>query len=83
MKQPRVDRLLFVAASCAAIAASIPLGLFPEQSGRFISALYGWIASNIGVLYQLFGFGVIVFLLWLSFSHYGKIRLGGEEDKPD
>ncbi len=83
MKQPRVDRLLFVAASCAAIAASIPLGLFPEQSGRFISALYGWIASNIGVLYQLFGFGVIGFLLWLSFSHYGKIRLGGEEDKPD
>ncbi len=83
MKQPRVDRFLFVAASSAAIAASIPLGLFPEQSGQFISALYGWIASNIGVLYQLFGFGVIGFLLWLSFSHYGKIRLGGEEDKPD
>ena len=83
MKQPRVDRLLFVAASSAAIAASIPLGLFPEQSGQFISALYGWIASNIGVLYQLFGFSVIGFLLWLSFSHYGKIRLGGEEDKPD
>ncbi len=71
MKQPRVDRLLFVAASSAAIAASIPLGLFPEQSGQFISALYGWIASNIGVLYQIFGFGVIGFLLWLSFSHYG------------
>ncbi len=35
------------------------------------------------MLYQLFGFGVIGFLLWLSFSHYGKIRLGGEEDKPD
>ncbi len=45
--------------------------------------MYGWIASNIGVLYQLFGFGVIGFLLWLSFSHYGKIRLGGEEDRPD
>ena len=83
MKQPRVDRLLFIAASSAAIAASIPLGLFPEQSGQFISTLYGWIASNIGVLYQLFGFSVIGFLLWLSFSHYGKIRLGGEGDKPD
>ena len=83
MKQPRVDWLLFVAASSAAIAASIPLGLFPEQSGRFISALYSWIASNIGVLYQLFGFGVIGFLLWLSFSRYGQIRLGGEGDKPD
>ena len=75
--------MLFIAASSAAIAASIPLGLFPEQSGQFISTLYGWIASNIGVLYQLFGFSVIGFLLWLSFSHYGKIRLGGEGDKPD
>jgi len=83
VSRPRVDRLLFVAASSAAIAASVPLGLFPEQSGKFISELYGWIASNIGVLYQLFGFAVIGFLLWLSFSQYGNIRLGGEGDKPD
>ena len=83
MKQPRIDRPLFIAASSAAIAAVIPLGLFPEEASRFISDLYGWIASNIGVLYQLFGFGVVGFLLWLSFSHYGKIQLGGEGDKPD
>ena len=83
MKKARVDRFLFVTASTAAIAASIPLGLFPERSGQFISELYSWIATNIGVLYQLFGFGVIGFLLWLSFSHYGNIRLGGEGDEPD
>ena len=63
MKKPRVDRLLFVAASSAAIAASVPLGLFPDQAGPFISELYNWIASNVGVLYQIFGFGVIGFLL--------------------
>ncbi len=83
MKKARVDRLLFVVASSAAIAASVPLALFPDQAGPFISELYNWIASNVGVLYQMFGFGAIGFLLWLSFSHYGNIRLGGEGDQPD
>ena len=83
MKEPRIDRLLFFAASAAAIIVCIPLGLIPEQSEQFISGLYDQIASNFGVLYQMFAIGTIGFLIWLASSRYGRIRLGGDGDKPD
>ena len=81
--ESRIDRLLFFAASAAAIAVCIPLGLAPEKAGQFVSALYDQISTNFGVLYQLFGLGCIGFLLWLAFSPYGRIRLGQEDERPD
>ena len=83
MKGPRIDRPLFFTASAAAILVCIPLGLIPEQAGQFISGLYDLIASNFGVLYQMFAIGTIGFLIWLASSRFGKIRLGGDGDKPD
>jgi len=81
VKQPRIDRLLFVTASAAAVLVCIPLGLFPDRADQFISDLYDWIAGNIGVLYQTFGLFTIGFLMWLALSHHGSIRLGG--DRPE
>ena len=83
MKGPKIDRPLFFTASAAAILVCIPLGLIPEQAGQFISGLYDLIASNFGVLYQMFAIGTIGFLIWLASSRFGKIRLGGDGDKPD
>lgn len=83
MKAPRIDRPLFFAASAAAIAVCIPLGFAPEQAEQFISGLYRRIATNFGVLYQIFGIGTIGFLIWLASSRYGSIRLGDESDQPE
>jgi len=81
MQGLKIDRVLFFSASIIAVAVCIPLGLMPERAGSFISDLYNWIASNLGIFYQWFGIASIVFLGWLSFGPYGRIRLGGE--KPD
>ncbi len=83
MKQSRIDRPLFFIASSIAIAVSIPLGLFPEAAERFISELYDWIATNLGVFYQIFCLGTIGFLVWIASSRYGDIKLGGADDEPD
>lgn len=55
----------------------------PERAGPVVEDLYNWISSNLGILYQWFGIGTILFLLWLSLGRYGHIRLGGDEEKPD
>lgn len=83
MKEPRVDRVLFVAASSAAVAVCVPLGLIPDQAGAFVSDLYSWIAANLGVFYQLYAIGTICFLIWLALGPYGRIRLGGSAERPD
>jgi BCCT family betaine/carnitine transporter len=55
----------------------------PERAGPVVENVYNWISSNLGILYQWFGIGTIIYLLWLSLGRYGHIRLGGHEEKPD
>jgi len=83
LSKSKIDRVLFFGAAGAAIAACIPLGLFPEQAGPFVSGAYDWVAAELGVFYQLFVIGTITFLIWLTSGPFGKVRLGGDGDRPD
>jgi len=81
--KPKIDRVLFTVASTTVIAVCIPLGIYPEEAGAFVSDLYDWIASNLGILYQLFAIAGMAFLGWLAFGRYGHVRLGGNDEAPD
>ncbi len=81
MKGPKIDRVLFFSAVVAVSAACIPLVLMSERAEQNVSDLYNWIASNMGVFYQCFAIGTMLFLAWLTIGRFGHIRLGGE--KPD
>ena len=83
MQGLKIDRVLFFTAAAAVLAVCIPLGLVPEQAGPVVEDVYNWIASNLGVFYQLFGIGTILFLGWLAFGRYGGVRLGGHGEQPD
>jgi BCCT family betaine/carnitine transporter len=83
MQGRKIDRMLFFTAIAVVIAACIPLALMPERAGPAVEKIYNWISSNLGIFYQWFGIGTIIYLLWLSLGRYGKIRLGGDEEKPD
>ena len=83
MKERKIDRLLFFTAAIIVLAVCIPLGVMPERAAPIVEDLYNWIATNLGIFYQWFGIGTIAYLLWLSLSRFGKIRLGGEGEKPD
>jgi len=79
----KIDRVLFFTAIIVVIAACIPLGVMPERAGPAVEKIYNWIASNLGIFYQWFGIGTMGYLIWLSLGRYGRIRLGGDEEKPD
>jgi len=81
MQERKIDRVLFFSAFVIVLAVCVPLILMADQAGPFVSQLYNWIAANLGVFYQLFGLATMVFLGWLVFGPFGKIRLGG--DQPD
>ena len=42
-----------------------------------------WVSINVGWLYIIFVFFLCIFLTWLAFSRYGRIRLGKDSDKPE
>ena len=76
MQERKIDRVLFFTAIIIVVVACIPLGFMPERAGPVVSDIYQWISSNLGIFYQWFGIGTLLFLIWLSLSPYGHIRLG-------
>lgn len=54
----------------------------PEQSTGALSAIRFFLGDTFGTYYLVIGLGVLIVSLWISFSDIGKIRLGGQDEKP-
>ncbi|MFH5183982.1 BCCT family transporter [Paenibacillus sp. TAB 01] len=55
-----------------------PVGLV-QQADQFLA----FTTSNFGWFYLFATFGFLIFVIYLAFSKYGHIRLGGDEDEPE
>jgi len=58
------------------IACTLPLLIWPVESQQLLNQWKVYIEDNFGTTYQLLSIAVLVFVLWIAFSQYGKIRLG-------
>lgn len=56
--------------------------LYPGASGNILESIRYFLGDQLGSYYLLIGLGVFFCSLYIAFSKYGKIRLGGSE-KPD
>ena len=68
-----------------AIAAAFCLwGVFALDSfSSVLTAVVGWITSSLGWVYMLITTFFLVFVIYLAFSRYGKIKLGQPGDEPE
>lgn len=71
------------------ISAVLALGfvawgfLAPDNLGSASGSALGWIESNLGWFFVLLATGVVVFVLWLAASPYGRIPLGRDGEAPE
>lgn len=56
--------------------------LLPESSTRVVDAIRGFLGNQLGSFYILVGVGSLIVSLYIAFSKYGNIRLGGADEKP-
>ncbi|RLL46549.1 BCCT family transporter [Oceanobacillus piezotolerans] len=57
--------------------------LFPVQFGEVAQTLFNFTTINFGWFYLLSVFVITLFLIVISISKYGKIKLGPSESKPE
>jgi choline/glycine/proline betaine transport protein len=70
--------------SAAVVIGFVALGVgWPDLLERAFEAIQSFIVHKFGWFYVLGTTGFLVFVLWLLFSRYGDIRLGGEEATPE
>lgn len=54
----------------------------PEQSKLFVSTVRGFLGDEFGLYYMLLGAGIFLATMYIAFSRFGKIKLGGASEKP-
>lgn len=78
----RVDRPITVVVGVF-IAAFVTWGVLrPQQVFDISSAALAWVMVNLGWIFTILAAGLLVFLLVLAVSKYGRIPLGLDSDTP-
>jgi glycine betaine transporter len=81
---PRIDPVVFWTAAVLS-AVFVAWGIFftDNLAAVFNAVLFNFLVPNFGWVFILATFGFLVFSLYLAFSRYGRIRLGGEDEQPE
>ena len=75
--------IVFWAAAAIILAASITAMVIPNQFQTASENIYSVISQYFSWFFMLAVFGFGVFLLFLALSPYGRIKLGGDNSKPE
>jgi choline/glycine/proline betaine transport protein len=76
------ERVFLFSAVVAVLFVAVAVIATSPMSALF-SALQSGIATRFGWFYILAVTSFLVFALWLLFSRFGAIRLGGDDDEPE
>ena len=77
-----IDWFIFIASVIVVFAVCIPLGMFPEAGAVVLDDAFTYVTEQLGIGYILFSIGAIGLLVFLAFSRFGRIVLGGS-GRPD
>ena len=81
---PGIDRTVFwIAAILSAVFVAWGILFTDNLAAVFDAVLWNFLVPNFGWVFILSSFGFLVFSLYLAFSRYGKIRLGGQNERPE
>lgn len=74
---------VFIISVAIAVVVILYGYFFSESLVAVSDIVMSWVSTNFGWLYIAFVFFICIFLTWLAFSKYGKIRLGKDDEKPE
>ncbi|WP_081975342.1 BCCT family transporter, partial [Modestobacter caceresii] len=82
-RRPKLDRTVFGIAAVVTLAFLAWGFLSPTGLGSASGSALGWIEGNLGWFFVLLASAVVIFVLWIAASAYGRIPLGGDGERPE
>ena len=79
----RVNSVVFYTSALLILLLTALLIAAPEAAGRILGQAQAWLSRSFGWYYMLVIGAYLLFVIGLAFSSYGKLKLGGKDDKPD
>ena len=78
----QVDYKAFIPGGVCLVAIIIAGAVAPSAFGGALTTIHGWLMANFKWLYILVVTVIVALFLFILFSKYGNIRLGGKDAKP-
>ena len=82
LKSGRIDWLITLAPFIIIMGLAALLFVFPNESNDIIGKVRFFFGDTLGTSYLIIGVGVLLISIFLSFSKYGDIVLGEQNEKP-
>lgn len=76
----RIDKFTFFGVLVILFAITVPLVAFPQEGADWVALTKTFVTDKLGVGYLAFGVLAFVFVVYVSFSDIGSIKLGKPED---
>ncbi len=77
----RVDWPVFIAAFVVLLLVCGPLIVFPHQGERLLGSAQKFITHELGAIFLWAGLAAVGFLIWLSCSRFGAVKLAHNPDE--
>lgn len=81
-EKSRIDWMITLVPFILIMALTFLLFLFPDKSNGIISRVRFFLGDTLGSYYIIIGIVALIISLYLSFSKYGNIVLGEQNEKP-
>ena len=79
----RINPVVFYGSAAGVLAIAVWAMFAPAQASEAIGTLVGWTSEWFGWFYILLSTAVLVFVIYLGISRYGKTKLGPEHSQPE
>lgn len=79
----KINQMVFWIPIVACVLFYGPMMIFQEGAQSLVNSTFAYVTRVTDWVWEVVVFGCLVFLAFLAFSRYGKIKLGGPDDKPE
>lgn len=78
----RIDWVITLVPLALIVGLAILFFLLPEKSNEVLGQIRFFFGDTFGTYYLIIGLGILILSFYIAGSRYGKIRLGGQNEKP-
>ncbi|MCM0621230.1 choline BCCT transporter BetT [Nocardioides bruguierae] len=78
-----LDKPVFLTAAAITLAVTVWCVAWPDHAYSTLESVVGWVSTWFGWYYVALTTSVLLFVLGLGFSRFGRVRLGPEHSRPE
>lgn len=82
-KKHGIDWIAMIVPLLGVVCLGVLFIAMPERSTHVLTSIRGFFGDELGIYYILMGLFAFGASLYIAFSKYGQIKLGGDNEKPE